>query len=232
MLNNFFDKILFFIGVIHFSFLLKIKKLVSREDEFFILRKFIKKNQNVIDVGANIGRYSFELSNIVGKKGLVYVFEPMQKSYLTLLTLITLNDVKNIIPFNLALSDKSNFVRMKEFSALDKKSYIFSTQTESRIVSNKKDSTIKYSIKLDDLKIKKKISFIKIDCEGFEMEVLKGGKNMIKVNKPVLLVENLNNKIPKFLKSLHYSEVVSHKKSRNKMFIHKESNIKKNFKFV
>jgi FkbM family methyltransferase len=120
----------------------------------------------------------------------------MQKSYLTLLSLIILNDVKNIIPFNLALSDKSNFIRMKEFSALDKKSYIFSTQTESRIVSNKKDSTIKYSIKLDDLKIKKKISFIKIDCEGFEMEVLKGGKNMIKVNKPVLLIENLNNKIP------------------------------------
>ena len=232
MLNNFFDKILFFIGVIYFSFLIKIKKLVSREDEFFILRKFIKKNQNVIDVGANIGRYSFELSNIVGKKGLVYVFEPIQKSYLTLLTLIILNNVKNIIPFNLALSDKSNFVRMKEFSALDKKSYIFSTQTESRIVSNKKDSTIIYSIKLDDLKIKKKISFIKIDCEGFEMEVLKGGKNMIKVNKPVLLVENLNNKIPKFLKSLHYNEVVNHKKSRNKMFIHKESKIKKNFKFV
>ena len=97
MLNNFFDKILFFIGVIYFSFLIKIKKLVSREDEFFILRKFIKKNQNVIDVGANIGRYSFELSNIVGKKGLVYVFEPIQKSYLTLLTLIILNNVKNII---------------------------------------------------------------------------------------------------------------------------------------
>ena len=30
------------------------KKLVSREDEFFILRKFIKKKENVIDVGANI----------------------------------------------------------------------------------------------------------------------------------------------------------------------------------
>ena len=53
MLNNFFNKTLF-IGVIHFSFLLKMKKLVSREDEFFILRKFIKKKQNVIDVGANI----------------------------------------------------------------------------------------------------------------------------------------------------------------------------------
>lgn len=232
MLNNFFDKTLFFIGVIHFSFLLKMKKLISREDEFFILKKFIKKNQNVIDVGANIGRYSFELSNIVGKKGLVYAFEPMQKSYLTLISLIILNDIKNIIPFNLALSDKSNFVRMKEFSALDKKSYIFSTQTESRIVSDEKDSTIKYSIKLDDLKIKKKISFIKIDCEGFEMEVLKGGKNMIKVNKPVLLVENLNNKIPKFLKTIDYKEVFSRKKSRNKMFIHKNSIIKKKFKFV
>ena len=137
-----------------------------------------------------------------------------------------MNDIKNIIPFNLALSDKSNFVRMIEFSSLGKKSYIFSTQTESRIVNNKKNSIIKYSIKLDDLKIKKKISFIKIDCEGSEMKVLKGGKNLIKVNKPVLLVENLDNKIPKYLKSFGYKEFFNNKKSRNKIFIHKE-NIKK-----
>jgi FkbM family methyltransferase len=222
----FFKKTFFFIGIIYFSFLLKLKKLVSREGEFFILRKFVKKNQITIDIGANIGRYSFELSNIVGKKGLVYAFEPMHKSYLTLLALIIMNDIKNIIPFNLALSDKSSFVRMIEFSSLGKKSYIFSTQTESRIVNNKKNSIIKHSIKLDDLKIKKKISFIKIDCEGSEMKVLKGGKNLIKVNKPVLLVENLDNKIPKYLKSFGYKEFFNNKKSRNKIFIHKE-NIKK-----
>ena len=54
--------------------MLKVGKFVSSESEFFILKKFVKKNQNVIDVGANIGRYSFKLSDIIGKNGLVYSF--------------------------------------------------------------------------------------------------------------------------------------------------------------
>jgi FkbM family methyltransferase len=218
---NFFKKIFFCSGIIYFYFLLKVGKLVSSESEFFILKKFVKKNQNVIDVGANIGRYSFKLSDIIGKNGLVYSFEPMSKSYLTFLTLITFQDIKNILPFNLALSSKSNFVKMKEIQTSGAK-YLFDTKTESKIVKNKKNSVIKYSIKLDDLKIKKKISFIKIDCEGFELAVLKGAENTIKINKPVLLVENNDNKINSFLNSLNYKEIISKKKSRNKIFAHKK----------
>ena len=218
---NFFKKIFFCSGIIYFYFLLKVGKLVSSESEFFILKKFVKKNQNVIDVGANIGRYSFKLSDIIGKNGLVYSFEPMSKSYLTFLTLITFQDIKNILPFNLALSSKSNFVKMKEIQTSGAK-YLFDTKTESKIVKNKKNSVIKYSIKLDDLKIKKKISFIKIDCEGFELQVLKGAKSIIKKNKPVILVEFNNNKVVSFLKFLGYKQIIQKQKSRNKIFAHKK----------
>ena len=224
---NFFKKIFFCSGIIYFYFLLKVGKLVSSESEFFILKKFVKKNQNVIDVGANIGRYSFKLSDIIGKNGLVYSFEPMSKSYLTFLTLITFQDIKNILPFNLALSSKSNFVKMKEIQTSGAK-YLFDTKTESKIVKNKKNSVIKYSIKLDDLKIKKKISFIKIDCEGFELQVLKGAKSIIKKNKPVILVEFNNNKVVSFLKFLGYKQIIQKQKSRNKLFVHINDNAFKN----
>ena len=43
--------------------------------------------------------------------------------------------------------------------------------------------------KLDNFNFTNKISFIKIDVEGHEIEVIEGGKLMIKKNKPVLLVE-------------------------------------------
>mgnify|MGYP000847661295 CR=1 FL=1 len=229
MIIDLCKRIFFFVGIVYFSILLKRKKLVSSENEFYLLKKFVKKNHNVIDVGANIGRYSFKLSELIGKNGLVYAFEPMHKSYLTFLTLINFSKVKNIIPFNFALSNKSNFVMMRELESSNKKDYLFGTQTESKIVNNKKDSVIKYSIKLDEIKINKKISFIKIDCEGFELEVLQGAKSIIKKNKPAILVEQNNNKVVKFILSLGYKEVIGKKKSRNKLFAHKKNHDFKNF---
>ena len=156
----------------------------------------------------------------------------MHKSYLTLLSLIIFSGIKNILPFNLALSNKSSFVMMKEFESQTTKKYkdyVFGTQPESRIVNNEKDSVIKYSIKLDEMKLKKKISFIKIDCEGFELQVLKGAKYTIKKNKPVILVEHSNlNTISSFLVSLGYKEINKGQKSRNKLFIHKKDYAFKN----
>lgn len=222
-MTEFFKKILFLIGVIYFSTLLKRNKLVSSENEFFQLKKFVKKKQNVIDVGANIGRYSFELSKLVGKNGLVYAFEPMHKSYLTLLALINFSQVKNIIPFNFALSNKSSLVLMKEIESSLKKNYLFGTQTESKIINRTKNSFIKYSIELDKIAIKKKISFIKVDCEGFELQVLQGAKSLIKKNKPIVLVEYNNKKVVNFLKSLGYKEIIINQKSRNKLFAHKKN---------
>ena len=43
--------------------------------------------------------------------------------------------------------------------------------------------------KIDELNFDNKISFIKIDVEGHELEVIEGAKNTIKRDKPVLLVE-------------------------------------------
>ncbi len=223
MIFDLYKKILFYIGIIYFSILLKKEKLVSSENEYYELKKFIKKNQNVIDVGANIGRYSFKLSDLVGKKGLVYAFEPMEKCYITLLSLINFSNKKNILPFNLAISDKTTFVRMKEIESKNDNNYLFGTQTESRIVKSIKNSNIKYSIRLDDIKFNKKISFIKIDCEGSEVQVLKGAKNIIKKNKPIILVEYNSPKIISFLKSIDYREIITNKKSRNKLFVYKKN---------
>ena len=46
--------------------------------------------------------------------------------------------------------------------------------------------------KLDDLLMNSNVGFIKIDVEGHEKNVLMGALNLIKRNKPSLLVEILN----------------------------------------
>ncbi len=167
-----------FKSIFFFSNLLKKNKLVSSEKEFFLLKKIVKKNDRVIDVGANIGRYTFKLSSIVGNNGTVYSFEPVSKIYLILISLIFIKESKNIIPLNLALSNQSKFTQVKAIETLKSKknNFKFNTFTESKVIKNASPNT--YALRLDDLKLSKKISFIKIDCEGLELEVLIGAKNL------------------------------------------------------
>jgi hypothetical protein len=62
--------------------------------------------------------------------------------------------------------------------------------------------------RLDDI-YKGRVSLIKIDVEGHELEVLKGAENTIKKYMPTLLIEIFdfeNNEVPKYLKSLGYDD--------------------------
>lgn len=216
------EKLNFFFGIIFFYNQLRKKKLVSSEPEFYILKNFIRKNDNVIDIGANIGRYSFELSSIVSQKGTVYAFEPILRNYLTFITLIFIHGVKNILPFNIVLSDKTKLLKMNEVKTSIRKKILFNTYTASKV--HKEGSLTHYSTKLDNLKIKKKISFIKIDVEGHEMQVLRGAKNIIKKNKPIILVQDNNEKVIKYLKSWEYEQVKIKLKNgrKNHLFIYKK----------
>ena len=78
--------------------------------------------------------------------------------------------------------------------------------------------------RLDDLiKIKKinfnnkKVDFIKIDVEGYELDIIKGAKNFLKKHKPIILIEldikilgkKKINKIFFILKKLRYNSFYS-----------------------
>ena len=217
-----FKKLNFFFGIFFFYDQLKKNKLVSSEPEFYILKNFIKKNDSVVDIGANIGRYSFELSKIVGHKGLVYSFEPILRNYLTFISLIFFHKTKNIIPFNVALSDETKLLKMNQVKTSIRYKVLFNTYTASKV--HKKGSLIHYSIKLDDLKIKNKISFIKIDVEGHEMQVLRGAKNIIKRNKPIILIQDNDKKVINCLNSWGYKQAKIKMKNgrKNYLFIYKK----------
>ena len=51
----------------------------GEEQEFF--RRYLRPDDDVIDVGANIGFFTLIFSTLVGKFGKVYAFEPHPRIY-------------------------------------------------------------------------------------------------------------------------------------------------------
>lgn len=168
------------------------KKLFSpgNEPELSILKKIINRNDSVIDVGANIGVFTKNLADLVGKEGLVIGIEPIPFTYEVLKSNMKYFGLKNVKLYNCAVSAKNGKVTMIVPSSE------FGTDNfyEARIspsLGNSGNTLQIDAITLDGLSenIGAKISFVKIDVEGHELDCIKGAKNFLIKNKPLLLIE-------------------------------------------
>ena len=189
----------FFLKNIFFSekFLLekRLKRAIKNnyEKELSIISNFTDKNKEAVDVGVYRGVYTYKLSKEFKH---VHAFEPNPLIYPFLEKNLT-KIVKNMTLKNLALSDSNGDVNLRipsRSKSIFKTNYeeIYklgcATIHEGNKIDNKNNFKVK-KIKLDDLLEDKNISFVKIDVEGHEREVITGSKKIIKKNKPVLLVE-------------------------------------------
>ena len=116
----------------------------------------------VIDLGAGIGDFSVLASKKVGREGLVISIEPDIESYKILQSNIQRNRCQNIIPMNIGVGSEPG---EKEITFWGRK-YRFNVSTLENII--------------DELHIHRKINFIKMDIEGFEVEVVNKSLKTIK----------------------------------------------------
>ena len=155
-----------------------------------VFKKFLCKHDIVLDVGAHIGFISLIIANFVGENGLVYAVEPHPKTYRILEENIRINKFKNIHPMNIALGSKVSKAKIYE-------NYNINRGSASLIcpenVDNRESRWQTKVTTIDTLIEKRKIKIpklIKIDVEGFELEVLKGAKKLVSSSQaPALCVE-------------------------------------------
>lgn len=167
--------------------------LPANEPELNILKYLVEDGNYVIDIGANIGVYTKNLSELVGKSGKVIAMEPIPLTYKVLESNIKYYKLDNVIPFNLAVSDKDGFVRMlipKSVNNID-------NYYEAKITTDttKKELFVVKTITIDMLSenIDHVVSFIKIDVEGHELMCLKGASKLLNKMRPILLIEVSEN---------------------------------------
>ncbi len=149
-----------------------------------LMKKVLKNDSNCIDVGGFKGEILNEILNF-SPDGNHYIFEPIPEYYVFIKKKFSNTDA-NI--FNLALSEekgesKFNYVvNYPAYSGLKKREYPSNNAETKEIVvqTDTLDNIIPGNLKID---------FIKIDVEGAELLVLKGGVKVIKSTKPIIIFE-------------------------------------------
>jgi FkbM family methyltransferase len=148
------------------------------------IKKLVKEGDHVIDVGAHIGSHTMALSKAVKDKGKVFSFEPQPKIYRELCFNLALNETTNVIPMQVALGDDHGLVKMQA---------MYENNEGSAFASFSNDLDFDaHLVRLDDLHLEN-ISFMKIDAENAELNVLKGAKNTLQKYKPTILLELQGN---------------------------------------
>ena len=180
------------------------------EGEVHLFKQLTKTNDNVIEVGSNIGTHTIPLAKHLSQGGLLYALEPQSQNYKILIKNINQNDLQNIKVFKIAASNKKGEAYMNLFDENETNNF-----GDARIFNKIFTNFEKVSVStLDELFFhefneNKKLVLVKCDAQGQETNIINGSKKIIEKFKPFLYVENDNIEQSKNLietiKSLHYS---------------------------
>ena len=189
----------------------EIVNMTIREDE--IIEYFTPKQGDiVVDIGANIGRYTIIASKRVGTNGKVVAIEAHPGNFEMLNRNIKLNRLTNVIPLNYAAYSKETKVKL----------YVPDEESGYTIYHTLMERTGKKFVEVDAITLDYlllqlngiregivEVNWIKIDVEGVEFEVLKGATNVLSKSKDIALlieVHGIDNYRPlmEFLNSYNF----------------------------
>ncbi len=151
-----------------------------------LMNDILRDGDTFIDIGANIGLMSLHAGKILGENGRVVSFEPLSNTYNILVENIALNNFRNVEVVNTAIGSTNGVVDIFD--------NIVNRGSSSLIKPNYTESCHKIPInRLDDYLEEhgiNSINCIKIDVEGWELEVLKGAANTLSgFEAPICIIE-------------------------------------------
>ena len=150
----------------------------------------LNKHKVILDIGANFGVQSLQFaSNFNNSK--IFAIEPTKYAFEKMIKNFDLNQdfAKNIYPEQIFLSSYNKKLPSGVYSSwnLD-----INSEQHAKHKGTKKetiDSKIYTLDEFTDLKNIKDVDFIKLDVDGFELDVIKGGSKYLKMFKPPIFME-------------------------------------------
>ncbi len=155
------------------------------EDEIRFLRGLLKPGQKAIDIGANYGLYTLSIARVVGRSGRVWAFEPASATAGMLRQSVAANGFDHVTVEQCAMSEKEGSAQLtmhdhSECNALVRGA-LMSQPTEFVSLV-----TLDSYARAHDWS---GIDFIKIDAEGEEVNILRGGEEFLTRNSPLVQYE-------------------------------------------
>ena len=151
------------------------------------LEKYMGKNITVIDVGANIGFFTIQVSKFLDASANIIAIEPSSENVLRMKKVIEKkNPEPKISIISVALSDKKGWGYLKMDASNPANHKIQEVANSVKTVELQTLDTITENI----LNVK----LIKIDVQGYELSVLRGGERLLNDQSPMLLIE-IDNRI-------------------------------------
>ncbi|CAB3773998.1 FkbM family methyltransferase [Paraburkholderia humisilvae] len=157
------------------------------ECETQFLKRWIDRPGTIVEVGANIGSQTVALAMFAKAVGAdVMAFEPQPFVFQNLCANLALNAVENVTTWPFACTshagsvgfERPDYRRPGNFGGI-------SLKVEPETLDTKVPS-----VRLDDIVGRRDVTLMKVDVEGFELNVLQGAVNTISRCRPVVYVEN------------------------------------------
>jgi FkbM family methyltransferase len=155
-------------------------------------RRLVAAGDTVLDIGANIGAHTLHLARDVGETGTVVAYEPTVFAYEKLLRNVALNP-------SLAPRIVAEQILLVEAGSSPPPAALYSSwplRTQADVHATHRgrlmDTTGARTLTLDEHVEGaglRKVDFIKLDVDGHECPVLRGGAATLRKHRPVLVME-------------------------------------------
>ena len=147
--------------------------------------RLIREGDVVYDVGANAGFFTLLAAKLAGERGTVYAFEPFPRNVSHLRRHLQLNGV-NATVLDVALSSKSGTARFA--SAAHASMGKLDTAGDLEVHTETVDELVRTGRILPP-------SFIKMDVEGAEYDVLRGAADTLSRHRPPMLLSTHGSEV-------------------------------------
>jgi FkbM family methyltransferase len=157
------------------------------EIEMNALGSMIARGDVVADIGANVGAYTKQLSSLVGEAGRVHAFEPVAANFDILQTVVRKGRLTNVELHRLALGSA---LEEREIAIPDLGGFTgYYWAHLAKPGEHGEKVTVSMLDELWRRKVVSELEFIKCDVEGFELEVIRGARELLEAQHPAWLLE-------------------------------------------
>jgi FkbM family methyltransferase len=139
----------------------------------------------ILDIGANLGTFCVPVAAQLATQNIqVHAFEPQRIIFQQLNGNLFLNQIENCFTYNIALGSTIGNINLPKIDYLQTKnigavSLISEIQIATNVTYHASETELVEIKTLDSIEFKGKCSFIKIDVEGYESEVIAGALNFL-----------------------------------------------------